>query len=71
MRAIFFKVGDNMIVKVMRYNRPDETFYIVEYESGKCKRFREITTPIVKFTAGIAPTMRTYNNGTLKITTWE
>ena len=55
----------------MRYNRPDETFYIVEYESGKCKRFREITTPIVKFTAGIAPTTRTYNNGTLKITTWE
>ena len=60
-----------MIVKVMRYVKENETFYIVEYKSGKCKKFADITTPIVKFTAEIAPTARTYNNGKLKIYTWE
>lgn len=60
-----------MIVKVMRYVKANESFYIVEYKSGKCKKFNDITTPIVKFTAEIAPTSRTYNNGKLVIYTWE
>lgn len=55
----------------MRYLKPDETFYIVEYDSGKCRRFYQITDAIIKFISDIPPTRRAYNNGKLTIYTWE
>ena len=60
-----------MIVKVMRYVRADETFYIVEYKSGRCKRFNDKTDKIISFISETAPTRRSYNNGKLVIYTWE
>ena len=60
-----------MIKTVMRYLKPDESFYIVEYASGICRRYNDITDPIIKFITGIAPTQRSYNNGKLIIYTWE
>lgn len=60
-----------MIKKVSRHVKPDESFYIVEYDSGKCRRFYQITDAIVNFISDIAPTRMSYNNGKLIIYTWE
>lgn len=60
-----------MIKTVSRHVKPNESFYIVEYANGKCRRFYHLTNAIVKFTANIAPTQRSYNNGKLIVTTWE
>lgn len=60
-----------MITKVMRYVKPDDEFFIVEYQSGKCKKFYRITDPIIKFVSNIAPTCRRYNNGAMIVYTWE
>ena len=55
----------------MRYIREHETFYIVEYKSGICRRFIEPTDGIINFISELTPTTRTYSNGALKIETWE
>lgn len=55
----------------MRYLKPNETFYIVEYASGKCRRFNELTDSIIAFITELAPTRQSYNNGKLIIYTWE
>lgn len=60
-----------MIKKVSRHVKPDESFYIVEYDSGKCRRFYEITESIIRFISDIAPSRNSYNNGKLIIYTWE
>ena len=60
-----------MIKKVSRHLKPGETFYIVEYDSGKCRRFYQITDAIIKFISDITPTRMSYNNGKLIIYTWE
>lgn len=60
-----------MIKKVSRHVKPDESFYIVEYASGKCRRFNELTDSIIAFITEIAPTRQSYNNGNLIIYTWE
>lgn len=60
-----------MIKKVSRHVKPDESFYIVEYDSGKCRRFYEITESIIRFISDTAPTRMSYNNGKLIIYTWE
>lgn len=60
-----------MIKKVSRHLKNDESFYIVEYDSGKCRRFYVITDSIIKFISDITPSRRSYNNGKLVIYTWE
>ena len=60
-----------MIKKVSQHVKPDESFFVVEYASGKCRRFNELTESIVAFIAKIAPTRQSYNNGKLIIYTWE
>ena len=60
-----------MIKKVSRHLKPDESFYIVEYDCGKCRRFNQITESIIKFISDIVPSRRCYNNGKLIIFTWE
>ena len=60
-----------MIKNVSRILKPDESFYIVEYDSGKCRRFYEITDSIIRFISDISPNRRSYNNGKLIVYTWE
>ena len=60
-----------MIKKVSRHLKNDESFYIVEYDSGKCRRFYEITDSIINFISDIVPVRNSYNNGKLIIYTWE
>ena len=60
-----------MIKKVTRHIKPDESFFIVEYDSGKCRRFYQITGAIIKFISDITPIRNVYNNSQLIIYTWE
>lgn len=60
-----------MIKSVSRVIKPDKSFYFVEYDSGKCRRFYELTESIFRFISDISPTCRSYNNGKLIIYTWE
>lgn len=60
-----------MIKKVTRHIKPDESFFIVEYDTGKCRRFNHITDAIIGFISDIAPIRNVYNNSQLIIYTWE
>ena len=60
-----------MIVKVTKRVVVNESTYIVEYDTGKCRRFYSITDAIIKFISNKAPTTTTCNNGKVKYYTWE
>lgn len=60
-----------MIIRVKRYVKVDESYYLVEYKSGKCKKFSAPTDKIISFISEIAPTRQSCNNGKLIIYTWE
>lgn len=60
-----------MIVKVTKRITENESTFTVEYDNGKCRRFYEITDPIIKFISNKAPLTTTCNNGKVKYYTWE
>ena len=60
-----------MIERVKRYIRANDSYYVVEYKSGKCKKFAAPTDKIIQFISEIAPTRQSCNNGELIVYTWE
>lgn len=60
-----------MIVKVSKRCTTNESHFIVEYDTGKCKKFNMITTPIIQFIADKKPETKKVNNGTVIFYIWE
>ena len=60
-----------MIIKVTKRVCINESTYTVEYDTGKCRRFYQITDSIIKFISNKAPTTTMCNNGKVKYYTWE
>lgn len=60
-----------MIVKVSKRCTLGESHYIVEYDTGKCKKFQTITNPIIQFISDKKPEIKKVNNGTAIYYIWE
>ena len=60
-----------MIVKVIERRMNNERSYIVEYDTGKTRRYNTINAAIAKFCSNKKPREYTYNNRTVKCFEWR
>ena len=59
-----------MIVKVTERRMNNERSYIVEYDTGKTRRYNTINAAIAKFCSNKKPREYTYNNGKVNYFVW-